>query len=232
MKNVLITGASKGIGKAIAVAAAQKGYNIAICARGEEALTKLTFELMAINEDIIVAAHAGDMSKEADCVAFVEFAKSNFGHIDIVVNNAGVFLPTALINPDNNAAFRQMMDTNLYSTHYITQTALKYMPQQPTSHIFNICSIASIMPYSGYSVSKFAMLGYSKVLREELKARNIRVTALLPGATLTDSWAGTDLPKERFMTAEDVAAALWACYDLSAHTVVEELLLRPLLGDI
>ena len=101
---------------------------------------------------------------------------------------------------------------------------------QQQGHIINICSIASIIPYSAYSVSKFALLGYTKVLREELKEKGIRVTAILPGATLTPSWNGVDLPKERFMKAEDIAKAVYNCYELSQYTVVEEMVLRPQLG--
>jgi NAD(P)-dependent dehydrogenase (short-subunit alcohol dehydrogenase family) len=231
MKNVIITGASKGIGKAIAIAAAKKGYNLAICARGFADLEALTKELLLIN-DIDIVAYQADVSKEEDCKNFVEAAKSKLGHLDILVNNAGVFLPAALTDVDKKADFSIMMNTNLYSAYFMTQFVLPLMPSEPTSHIFNMCSIASVMPYSAYSVSKFALLGFSKVLREELKQRNIKVTAILPGATLTDSWAGSTLPQERFMTAEDVAAALWACYDLGAYTVVEEILLRPMLGDI
>ena len=99
-------------------------------------------------------------------------------------------------------------------------------------HIFNMASIASLMPYGGYSVSKFAMLGFSKVLREELKDKGVRVTTILPGATLTDAWGNISLPEERFMSAEDIAQSLLDIYELSKRTVVEEIVLRPQLGDI
>jgi short-subunit dehydrogenase len=103
------------------------------------------------------------------------------------------------------------------------------------SHVFHICSIASLMafPQSGsYSISKFALLGFSKSLRQELLHTNVKVTSVMPGATLTDSWAGVDLPAERFMEAKDVADIIWASYNLSKSAVVEEIVLRPMQGDI
>ena len=124
------------------------------------------------------------------------------------------------------------MDTNLYSAYYLTQEILPLMLPHKSGNVFNMCSIASFMPYGAYAVSKHAMLGFSKVLREEMKDKGIRVTAIMPGATYTPSWEGSPLPEERFMKAEDVAEAIWGCYNLSPRTVVEEIILRPQLGDI
>jgi short-subunit dehydrogenase len=98
-----------------------------------------------------------------------------------------------------------------------------------------MCSIASIKAYpngGSYAISKFALLGFSKVLREELKEFNVRVTAVLPGATRTASWDGVDLPEDRFMRAEDVAETVFSAYSLSERSVVEEIIIRPQLGDI
>jgi hypothetical protein len=109
------------------------------------------------------------------------------------------------------------------------------MISQKCGHIFNMCSIASLHAYANggsYSISKFAMLGFSKSLREELKPHGVKVTSLMPGATLTDSWAGVDLPESRFMKAEDIAQLIFDVYNLSASTVIEEVVLRPVLGDI
>jgi short-subunit dehydrogenase len=109
------------------------------------------------------------------------------------------------------------------------------MQKSKAPHIFNMCSTASITAYvngGSYAITKFGLLGMSKVLREELKPFQIKVTAILPGATKTASWEGTDLPDSRFMTAKDVASALWACYSMGPSAVVEEILMRPLPGDI
>src|SRR5260370_41716527 len=97
-----------------------------------------------------------------------------------------------------------------------------------------MCSIASIKAYpngGSYAISKFALLGFTKVLREEMKPFNIRVTAVMPGATKTASWDGVDLPDSRFMKTEDIAEVIFnACY-ISARTLVEELIIRPQFGD-
>ena len=126
-----------------------------------------------------------------------------------------------------------MLNTNLYSAYHLSRGLLSLL--KPGSDIINICSVASLKPYPGggsYGISKYAMLGFSQNLREELKDAGIRVTAVMPGATLTDSWAGVELPEERFIPAEDVAEAVCNAIRLSPRTVVEDIVLRPQLGDI
>jgi len=98
-----------------------------------------------------------------------------------------------------------------------------------------MCSIASVTAYAAggsYSVAKFALMGFSKSLRLEGMPHGIRVSAVLPGATLTDSWAGVDLPASRFMDPADVAETIHTAFEINEQTVMEEVLLRPLLGDI
>ena len=112
---------------------------------------------------------------------------------------------------------------------------MQEMKRLKKGYIFNMCSIASIKAYANggsYGISKFALYGMTKVLREELKEFNIKVTAVLPGATLTASWEGVDLPEERFIKVEDIAELIWTTYRLSDRTVVEDLVIRPQLGDI
>ena len=128
-----------------------------------------------------------------------------------------------------------MINTNLYSAYHLTRQILPSMIKRKKGHIFNICSTASIYAYpngGSYSISKFALYGMTKVLRKELEDKNIRVTAILPGATWSASWAGVDLPEERLMQADDVAKALWNAFSLSDNAVIEELLIRPQQGDI
>lgn len=230
--NVIITGATKGIGKAIAELFAQNGYNIAFCARTKADVDSFK-ALLEKKYGVQVLAEAVDMSQKEAVKSFAQSIVKQWKKIDILVNNAGAFIPCELTNSDNEDAFEQMMDLNLYSTYYMTQGILPTMLQQQKGHVFNICSIASILPYGAYAVSKHAMLGFSKVLREEVKNKGIRVTAILPGATYTASWEGnTDLPEARFMKAEDIAKSVFDIYNLSDCTVVEEIILRPQLGDI
>jgi short-subunit dehydrogenase len=128
-----------------------------------------------------------------------------------------------------------MMNTNLYSAYHLTRAIVPFMTSSTKAHIFNMCSIASTTAYpngGSYSISKFALLGYTKVLRQELKEKAIKVTAIMPGATWSDSWAGVDLPHERLMEAVDIADSVWSAYQLGKSAVVEEIVIRPQLGDL
>jgi short-subunit dehydrogenase len=109
------------------------------------------------------------------------------------------------------------------------------MMAQKKGHIFNMCSIASLHAYTNggaYSISKFALLGFSKNLREEMKPHGIKVTAVIPGAVYTDSWAGSGVSRERIMQAADVAAMIYTAAQLSPQACVEDIVLRPLEGDL
>jgi len=226
--NIVITGASRGIGKAIVEKFANENHKVIVCSRNE---TKLN-ELAQINTNIIT--FTCDMAKKEDVLAFADFVLSKFDTIDVLINNAGIFLP-GKITEEQDGTLEQTINTNLYSAYYITKALVPKMIAAQNGYIFNMCSIASIMAYDNggsYTISKFALLGFSKTLREELKVHNIKVTAVLPGATLTDSWQGTDLPESRFSKPKDIADLIYAITQLSAFSVVEELVIRPQLGDI
>jgi short-subunit dehydrogenase len=153
---------------------------------------------------------------------------------EVLINNTGVFIPGQVHN-ETEGTLEKTMETNLYSAYHLTRGLLPGMMEHKKGHIFTICSTASIIAYpngGSYCISKFALYGMTKVLREEMKPHNIRVTAILPGATYTDSWKGTDLPEERFIDSRDVAESIWSVYALSSRAVVEEILIRPQLGDL
>lgn len=231
MKNAIVTGATKGIGKALVERFAQEGYRVAFCARTAADVDAFAEELRS-KYGVEVIAQAVDMSQKQAVKNFAQSVLVAWQQVDILVNNAGVFIPCELTDPKTEDAFESMLDLNLLSAYYLTQQVLPSMLQRGSGHVFNMCSIASIMPYGAYAVSKHALLGFSRVLREEVKEKGVRVTAVMPGATYTASWSGTDLPEERFMKAEDIAQSVWDIYKLSPQTVVEELILRPQLGDI
>jgi len=231
MKNAIITGATKGIGRALVERFAQEGYNIAFCARTAADVAAFAEELQS-KYGVQVIAQAIDMGQKKAVKNFAQSVLQTWQQVDVVVNNAGVFIPCELTDPSTEAAFETMLDLNLLSAYYLTQQVLPSMLERGSGHVFNMCSIASIMPYGAYAVSKHALLGFSRALREEVKEKGIRVTAVMPGATYTASWSGTELPEERFMKAEDIAQSVWDIYQLSPQTVVEELILRPQLGDI
>lgn len=225
-----ITGATKGIGLAIVEAFAQEGFKVAFCARKPDGVDALVARFGADK----IFFKAVDMSQPAEVDAFGQWVIDTVGVPDVLVNNAGVFLPGSVLDEDEGSHELQWA-TNVQSAYRLTRILGRPMRERRSGHIFNICSTASITAYpngGSYCMTKYALLGMSKVLREELKPHQVRVTAVMPGATLTNSWAGVDLPEERFMPAADVAALIWQVYKLSDRTVVEELVLRPQLGDL
>jgi short-subunit dehydrogenase len=128
-----------------------------------------------------------------------------------------------------------MLAVNLLSAYDVTRALLPNFISQRQGHIFTVCSTASLMAYpngGSYGIAKFALLGFTKTLREELKTQGVRVTAVLPGATLTRSWEGVGEDPQRFIRPEDVAEAVFSAFSLSPQAVVEEILIRPQLGDL
>jgi len=231
---VVITGATKGIGWAIAEAFAAEGYDIAICARTKADLDHRVSALLAIYKDIDIIAKVVDMSVKEEVLAFAEKIKKNWGKIDVLVNNAGIYIGGEVCN-EEDGVLEKMMNTNLYSAYHFTRALLPMMLEQKSGHIFNMCSVASILAYpngGSYSISKFALLGFSKVLREELKEKGIKVTSILPGATWSNSWKDVELPEDRIMQARDIAIATVSATKMSAAAVVEDIILRPQLGDL
>ncbi|WP_026952031.1 SDR family NAD(P)-dependent oxidoreductase [Algoriphagus mannitolivorans] len=232
-KSILVTGGTKGIGKAIVERFAKEGFDIFTCSRNAHDLDLLKSKLEKENIGIQVFTSVADLSNKEEVDRFSQEVKS-LGIPDVLVNNTGVFLPGALHDePEGNFEF--IMQTNLYSAYYLTRAFVKEMMARKSGHIFSMGSIAGLTAYpngGSYAVSKWAMLGMTKCLREELKPHQVKVTSILPGATFTDSWAGAGIPEERFMKPEDVAESVWGAYNLSPFSVVEELIIRPQLGDL
>jgi short-subunit dehydrogenase len=232
-KNIIITGASKGIGKAIAAAFAVENVNLFLCARNETVLQNTVRELQAANPKCVIEAIAIDLSKKEQVIEFGNWCLQ-FGTPDILINNAGHFLPGS-VNNEAAGLLEKMIETNLYSAYHLTQIIVPAMIAAKKGHVFNMCSIASLHAYANggsYSISKFALMGFSKNLREELKPHNIKVTAVFPGAVLTDSWGNYDNSDKRIMEAKDIADMIVASSKLSPAAVVEDIILRPQLGDL
>ncbi len=150
------------------------------------------------------------------------------------LKNAGLYLPGNVYN-EPEGQMEETMNVNFYSAYHLTRALIGKMMTQKHGHIFNMCSIASMGAYENggsYSVSKYAMLGFGKNLREEMKPFGIKVTNLMPGAVYTDSWAGSNVDPGRIMKAEDIAELVVTCSKLSAAACVEDIVLRPQLGDL
>jgi short-subunit dehydrogenase len=231
-KLIVVTGGTKGIGRAVAERFAKENFDIATCARNEKELAEMSAQLLS--SGVKTFWKVTDMSKRNEVINFSDYVLSLDRPVDVLVNNAGYFLPGS-ITTEPEGTLESMIDANLYSAYHTTRKLAGRMKKDKSGHIFNMCSIASIKAYSNggsYAISKFAMLGFSKCLREELMTDNIRVTAVMPGATMTRSWEGVDLPSERFMPVEDIAELIYNAYSLSKRSVVEEIIIRPQLGDI
>ncbi|WP_027001460.1 SDR family oxidoreductase [Hugenholtzia roseola] len=230
---IVVTGGSKGIGRAIIEKFAQKGYHVCTCGRDKQALDQLKMEIET-KYQVSLHYRLADLSKPKDIEDFIWFVHFLDQPIEVLVNNAGYFVAGS-ITEEPAGTLENMLNTNLLSAYHVTRGLVGKMKAQKKGDIFNICSIASITAYpngGSYCISKFALYGMTKVLRLELMPHQIRVVAVLPGATLTDSWAGAGLPPERFIKPQDVAKAIYAAHALSSQAVIEEMIIRPQLGDI
>ncbi len=231
--NIIVTGASKGIGKAVAEIFAANGHNLFLCSRNEVALYKAMEELVTRFPAVTIKAKPADLSKKEEAIGFGNWCLQQ-GEPDILVNNAGLFEPGSVHN-EPDGTLESQLAINLSSAYHLTRTVLPKMMERKSGHIFNMCSIASLHAYKNggaYSISKFAMYGFSKNLREEMKPHGIKVTSVHPGAVMTDSWAGFDNSSNRIMVAEDIAKMIYASSQLSIQACVEDIVLRPQLGDM
>lgn len=233
-KLIVVTGGSKGIGRAVLEKFMEHGFDAVTCSRNLSRLTDVKSSLQQLYPSAQLHIFKADLSKRDQVKEFCQFVSALNRTVDVLVNNAGYFVPGEIVSePDDNLT--KMIDANIYSAYYTTRGLIHLVPRSGGSYIFNMCSIASFTAYKNggsYAISKFALLGFSKCLREELKHEGIRVSAVMPGATLTESWSGTEHPESRFVKVEDVADVIFSAWTLSPRAVVEEIIIRPQLGDI
>jgi short-subunit dehydrogenase len=234
MKNALITGATKGMGRAVAIAFAKQGINLSICSRREQELLDFKAELLQIAPAIQVFTQVADVSKRDEVKKFAEFTEKNMGFVDILVNNVGMYKHAPILE-DSEDSFQKQIDTNLMPAYELYRFFGKSMVSVGKGHIFNICSIAAINPIAEagvYSVTKYALLGLNKVMKLEMQPHGVKVTAIIPGSTLTDSWAGMQVNKNKMVLAEDIAAAIVTIYNMSTGANVDEMIITPKFGQI
>lgn len=234
--NIVITGASKGFGKAIAeqFAGDKQGHTLLLCARNKTELEEAGLRLQGRFPRSTIKTLPCDVSKKEELIHFSNWILQQVNKIDVLVNNAGQFIPGSVYN-EEEGALEKMIETNLYSAYHLTRFLLPVMMEKRSGHIFNMCSIASLKAYhngGAYSISKFALAGFSRNLREELKPFGIKVTAVYPGAAYTGSWSGSGIEPSRLMEAQDIAKMIYASSFLSVQACVEELIIRPQLGDL
>lgn len=234
--NIIITGASKGFGKAIAEVFAEdkQGHRFFLCSRNNDLLENTAKELQDRFPLNNIYTKSCDVADKLSLKEFVKWVLGITDKIDILVNNAGLFFPGSVYNEDDGM-LEKMMGVNVYGAYHLTRALVPNMIKAKTGHIFNICSIASLQAYDNggaYSISKFALYGFSKNLREEMKPYGIKVTHVLPGSAYTDSWSGSHIDPKRIMEAADIAKMVYAAAQLSPQACVEEIVIRPQLGDL
>jgi short-subunit dehydrogenase len=232
--NAVITGASRGIGKAIAGIFALHGYNLFLTGRNEARLLAAIEELKTAYPHIAIDGKAVDGSRKGEVQVFAQWVAAHADAVDVLVNNAGTFIQGD-ISTEPDGALETMLEVNLHSAYHLTRGLLPKMIETGSGHIFNMCSIAGIQAYPGggaYSISKFALIGFTKNLRRELQSKGIKVTAIIPGAVYTDSWSGSGIAEDRIMQAGDIAKMIYAATQLSPQAVPEEIVFRPQLGDL
>jgi short-subunit dehydrogenase len=233
-KLIVVTGGSKGIGKSIISTFASNGFDVVTCARSSDDLVVLANWFERKFESCSLTTCVADLSLKEGTAKFVEIIAGLGRPVEVLVNNAGSFLPGSIL-AEEEGVFDQMIAANLSSAYHVSRGILPSMISQGRGHLFMMCSTASFVPYvngGSYCIAKYGLLGMTRVLREELKPQGIKVTAIMPGATYTDSWKDSDLPEERLMDPDDVAAAVYSGYSLSSRSVMEEIILRPQLGDL
>ncbi len=234
--NIVITGASKGLGRAIAekFGSDKQGHGLFLCARNAEQLKAFATELQGRYQRTNVQWFACDLADREQVRSFAAWVAGLQLPVDILVNNAGQFTPGTVYG-EPEGTLEQMIHVNLYSAYHLTRALLPSMMDRKKGHIFNMCSVASMQAYANggaYSISKFALLGFSKNLREEMKTHGIKVTSVIPGAAYTDSWSESGIDPKRLMDAADVAEMIYTASLLSPRAVPEEIILRPQLGDL
>jgi len=231
--NIVITGASKGIGYAIAEIFAAHGHDLYLTSKTPASIKAAVAELSKQYPNVQIKCLPADLSIQSEVTVFAEWCLQHTKP-DILINNAGNFVPGLLQN-EAEGQLQDQLNTNLFSAYHLTRALLPSMLAQKAGHIFNICSIASLHAYEqggAYSISKFALLGFSKNLRLELKDQGIKVTAVCPGAVFTNSWAGSGVDPKRIMESSDIAKMVYAASQLSPQAVVEDIVMRPQLGDL
>lgn len=217
-KTAIVTGASRGIGAAIARKLCEAGANVALCSRSAEAVAQIADTLKS--EGYTATSLAADISEKAEVEALIKMVLDRFSQLDILVNNAGITRDTLLMRL-KDADWDAVVQTNLTGTMYCTRAVLRPMIRQKSGRIINISSVIGIMGNAGqasYAAAKAGIIGLTKATAKEVGARGITVNAIAPGFITTDMTAQIPeqnqkqllelIPLREFGSPEDVADAV------------------------
>jgi NAD(P)-dependent dehydrogenase (short-subunit alcohol dehydrogenase family) len=200
-RTVLVTGASSGIGRETALAFAAAGSNLVLAARRPKALAEVATRARKLGVQVLVAP--ADVTRSTEVAACFRKAVKRFGSVDIVVNNAGVMLPSKVVDL-RGSDLQAMLDVNLFGALHVMQQAVKVMRTQGQGHIVNVASLAGrrgFSPLGGYCATKFGLIGLTEALRTELVGERIHVSLVLPGVV--------DTPMASTAMQDPEAADLW-----------------------
>lgn len=233
-KVALVTGATKGMGKAISFALVKEGYTLIACARKQDTLEQLQNDIKKIFPDANVLIQACDFSKPTQVEDLLQWVDKSSLQVNVLVNNVGLFIPGYLLTEPADMLAKHMQ-VNVFTPHLLSVHFGRKMRENKSGHIFMITSVASrsaVVTAGSYSVTKYALAGLTAVLRKELKDDHVKVTEIIPGSTLTSSWEGTTIPEEEFVQAEDIAQALISALNMSAGANVDEIIIKPVKGNL
>lgn len=231
----VVTGGGRGIGRAVALELARAGAAVAPIARSAAELAEVAAEIVRIGGRAPAHPIVADVRDAGAVRAAVSGVESELGAVDILVVAAGI-ARFAAVEELSDASWHDQIDTNLTGAFYSIRAVLPGMKARRHGDLITIGSVASIREFAGcaaYGAAKFGLLGLTRVVREEARRDNVRVTAILPGATETAIW-GAQLPAapERLMPPSAVARAVLHALTADPRVQVEEILLRPQLGDL
>jgi 3-oxoacyl-[acyl-carrier protein] reductase len=226
--SALVTGGSRGIGRAVALRLAQLGARVAICGRSQSALDETRAALHGLG----AAAHAqiADVSNAAQVAELIAATESAIGPISILINNAGVGL-FGPVQEQSEANWDTLLDTNLKSVFLVSRAVAPGMIQRGTGDIINISSLAGLNAFAGgaiYCASKWGLQGLTACMAEDLRAHGIRVSVVCPGSVATGFSGKSAEQKPHALRAEDVAHAVETIVTQAPNSFISELQIRPL----
>jgi len=229
----VITGGTKGLGLSLCRKFSSQGFDIVTCSRNEKDLDLLKKQ---IETTYGIHCHAAvvDLASKESVKAWAESLLNIPATVSVLINNAAVYSPGNILT-EEDGYLEELMQINVFAPYELCRIIGLEMKNNGEGHIFNISSIASLKPVpngGAYALSKHAMTGLSHTLRQELLNTGVRVTTVYPGATFTASWDGADIDPNRLIDPDDIAEVIWTAYSLSSRTVVEDLVIRPQLGDL
>lgn len=233
-KTALVTGSTRGIGRAISRALALQGYQLILIASNESRLSRLKEELQAMNTTSVIETITCDFANDNDLAFLLNKLAYHPTTIDILINNAGIYRPISILD-ESSEDYTLQMKVNYHAPHVLCKFIGNKMRENKKGHILNITSTASRTPVENagtYTVTKYALMGLTHVLRASLQPHGVKVTEIIPGSTLTSSWEGTEIPAERFVLPEDIAASVLLCLQLSEGANIDEIVVKPKFGNI